>query len=226
MLYPINLDISGRLCLVVGGGAVAARKIDTLLSCGARVRVVSPKVCRIIQDLAAAGKIELYPREYRDSDMLDATLVFAATNDANVQGKVAEHASIWGIPLNSADNPGQSDFHVPARINRGDLMITVSTMGSSPALAATIKQRLEAEFGPEYAILVRLMALVRESVVGKGFSPEENKLLFHEILKQPLLRSIKERNWGEVQNLLLSVLPSSINCASLVSKLEREADQL
>lgn len=225
MLYPINLDIAGRLCLVVGGGTVAARKIDTLLICGAQVRVVSPQVCRIIRDLAEQSKIDLQRREYRDSDMLDAALVFAATNNTEVQKKVAEHATIWGIPLNSADDPENSDFHVPAKISRGDLLITVSTGGASPALASVIKQRFEAEFGPDYGILTQLMALVRESVVGKGYSSEENKILFHQILKMPVLACIKERNWGELQSLLLSVLPANINCAALVSRLERDVDK-
>jgi precorrin-2 dehydrogenase/sirohydrochlorin ferrochelatase len=208
----------------VGGGAVAARKIDTLLQCGAQVRVVSPKVCRIIQDLAEQGKIDLQHREYRDSDMLDAALVFAATNNSEVQNKVAEHAAVWGIPLNSADDPANSDFHVPARISRGDLMITVSTGGASPALASVIKRKFETEFGPEYGILTQLMAIVRENVVGKDYSSEENKVLFHRILKMPVLACIKERNWGELQSLLVSVLPASINCAALISRLEREVD--
>ncbi len=222
VLYPVNLDITGRQCLVVGGGAVAARKIASILSCGGKVRVVSPEICPVIQALVDKGQVDWFSRKYQDSDMLDAFLVFAATNDSAVQGQVAEHAALWGILLNSADNPEQSDFQVPAKIRHGELLITVSTGGSSPALAMLIKSQLEKEFGPEYGILVGLLAQIRKQVVGGAKRSEQNRELFHEILEQPILYCIQNRQWQRLQLLLSEILPPGINGAALVAEFERE----
>ncbi len=202
VLYPVNLDITGRQCLVVGGGAVAARKISSLLSCGGKVRVVSPEICPAIQALVDKEQVDWLSRKYQDSDILDAFLVFAATNDSAAQELVAEHAALWGILLNSADNPEQSDFQVPAKIRHGELLITISTGGSSPALATLIKGRLEKEYGPEYGVLVDLMARIRPQVVRGEKRSEQNRALFHEILEQPILDCIQNRQWQRLQILL------------------------
>jgi len=224
VLYPVNLDITGRQCLVVGGGTVAARKILSLLSCGGLVRVVSPEICRDITALVDQGLVEWFSREYYDSDILDAFLVFAATNDSAVQQQVAEHAALWGILLNSADNPDQSDFQVPAKIRHRELLITISTGGSSPALATLIKRRLDKEFGPEFGILVDLMAKIRQQVVGGEKTSEQNRALFHDILEQPILDCIENRHWKRLQKLLSDVLPPGIDGAALVREFESEMD--
>lgn len=222
VLYPVNLDIVGRQCLVVGGGKVAARKILSLLFCGGVVRVVSPEICRTIKELVDKKRVEWVSREYQDSDILDAFLVFAATDNSAVQQKVAEHAGTWGILLNSADNPELSDFQLPAKLRHRELLITISTGGSSPALATQIKHRLEREFGPEYGILVELMAKIRQQVVGGDKSSEQNRALFHEILEQPILDCIKTREWSQLQKLLVEVLPPGINSAALVQGVKNE----
>ena len=116
--YPINLNISNRLCLVVGGGAVAARKIEALLFSEALVRVVSPEVCRKISEYAGRGQIEWVRREYRDNDLEGVFLVFAATDQPAVQGQIILQAKKSGILLNSVYSPGQCDFQVPAKVRR------------------------------------------------------------------------------------------------------------
>lgn len=227
MLYPVNLDISNRLCLVVGGGPVAARKIESLLRSDAIVRVVSPGACRKIRDLAAAGIIEWLVRRYRHTDMQDAFLVFAATDSDDVQQQIAEQAAKSGALLNSASKPEGSDFHVPAKIRRGNLLITVSTGGSSPALSTLIKKKLGTEFGSEYGTLLALMAQVRREVINNGEPSDQNRLLFHEILQLPILACIKDRKWHDLRSHLKRVLPTNIDCDLLISRLQNPSvDQL
>lgn len=220
--YPVNLDITGRLCLVVGGGLVAARKISALLLSGAVVRVVSPESCLKVRRLAEEGRIEWLPRDFREADLDGAFLVIAATNCSEVQSRVAEQAKRRDVLLNSAENPGLSTFLVPARIRRGDFLLAVSTGGASPALSSLIKRKLAMQFGPEYGLLVALMAAIRRQVVDCGQRSTENRALFHTVLASPVLDRIRERDWDGLRRLLREVLPLEVDGDVLVSELASE----
>lgn len=216
--YPVNLDITGRSCLVVGGGPVAARKILSLLECGARVKVVSPEVNRLIADAAAEGRVEWLPRKYSGSDLDGMFMVFAATSERDTQDRIAVDSKKAGVLLNCVDDPEKCDFQVPAKIRRGKLLIAISTGGGSPALAARIKGRLQKEYGPEYGLLVDLMAAVREHLVGVG-SPEQNRRLFHQVLSLPLLDLMEDNKWEDIRSRLSEILPESVDCQSLFDQL-------
>lgn len=220
VFYPINLNIANRLCLVVGGGAVAVRKIEPLLLSRARIRVVSPEACGKISDLAGIGTIEWLRREYRDGDLDGVFLVFAATSQPAVQQQIAEQAKKSGVLLNSADSPDHCDFQVPAKIRRGDLLIAVSTGGASPALSAQIKHRLYLEFGPEYGDLVDLLARIRRQVVDRSSQSETNKELFGKLLEQPLAEMIRAGQWEEIRSRLEAILPENIDCELLIAGLQ------
>ena len=215
--YPININISKRRCLVVGGGSVAARKIASLLDCEALVRVVSPEVCATIATYAQDGRIEWIKRDYHGDDLDGVFLVFAATDQPEVQNRVAQDADQAGVLLNSADTPELCDFQVPAKVRRGNLLIAVSTGGASPALAAQLKQQLLHTYGPEYGILVELLSMVRQQVVGKNRESEENRQLFHRLLGQNLAEMIEKRQWEDILLHLESVLPKEINSKAIVS---------
>ncbi len=218
--YPINLNISNRLCLVVGGGSVAARKVEALLLSEALVRVISPEVCGKISEFAGQGQIEWIRRDYRDSDLEGVFLVFAATNQPIVQQRIAKQAGSSGVLLNSADSPDQCDFQVPAKIRRGNLLIAVSTGGASPALSTQIKHRLYLEYGPEYGILVELLGNIRRQIVGGSRESEGNRILFHRLLDQPLAEMIRDEMWEDLRTELEMVLPDSVDCAALISRLQ------
>jgi len=141
--YPINLDIDGRDCLVVGGGKVAERKVQSLIECGASVRVVSKSFTRAIEALAASGKISAAKRGFEEADIADAELVFCATNDRSVNERVFNSACARKRPVNVVDVPDLCSFIVPAVIKRGDLLVSVSTSGKIPALAKKLKRDLE-----------------------------------------------------------------------------------
>ena len=138
--YPVNLNIHNRFCLIIGGGEVAARKIEQVLTCGARVKVISPKACPRIRELASAGRIEWQERGYRPGDLREAFLVFAATDKAYVQQQVIGEAQERNILLNSADTPEACTFQVPATVRQGELLLAISTGGGSPAVAAWIRK--------------------------------------------------------------------------------------
>ena len=218
-LYPINLNIQGRHCLVVGGGAVAARKITTLLGCGAKVRVVSPIAVPEIRQLAAAEKIEWLERAYTGGDIGDSFMVFAATNQPAVQKRVTADAKLSGVLLNVASDPDASDFHVPASVRRGLLLLTISTGGGSPAFAKKLRTQMESEFGPEYTIILDLFARIREVVVADGRSQEDHQHLFHELIRSDIVEYIKVGDWQSVYMLLQNLLPPGQDISALLEDL-------
>ena len=137
--FPVLLDLRGRLALVVGGGAVAARKVRDLLQCGASVAVVSPAITGDLAMLAAAGRIVHRARPFRRVDVRDAALVIAATGVPDVDTGVAAESRRRRALVNVVDRPAQCDFIAPSVLRRGDLQIAVSTGGRSPALAREIR---------------------------------------------------------------------------------------
>ena len=158
--FPAFLDVRGRRCLVVGGGAIAARKVHGLLECGARVTVVSPALVPELARLATMGGIDHRARAFRRADARGAMLVIAATGRA-VDDTVAEAARRHGALVNAVDRPASCDFIYGSVLRRGELQIAVSTGGRAPALAREIRRRLEPVVGSEYGPLVERVGRVR-----------------------------------------------------------------
>jgi len=209
--YAINLRLAGRLCLVVGGGPVAARKTRGLLASRARVRLVSPHVTPELAELAVKGQISWLPRPYQKEDLLATLLVFAATGDSVIQEQISRDAEERGILVNRADDPGRGDFHLPASVRRGALLITISTSGQSPALSAALRRRLEREFGGAYAPLTALCGRLR------CFFPDRKKLSeCAELLAAGLAAIPPDRREAEAGRFLSAMLPEEIDIASLL----------
>jgi uroporphyrin-III C-methyltransferase / precorrin-2 dehydrogenase / sirohydrochlorin ferrochelatase len=166
-LHPIFIDLTGQPVVVVGGGTVAERKIDTLLDAGAQVTVVSPDATPLLTRWAEAGRLVLRPRAYRAGDLRGFRLAYAATSDAAVNRAVRVEARAEGIWLNAIDQPDLCDFITPAIVRRGNLTIAISTNGRCPGLARKIRQDLERQFGPEYADLVEEMGEERDKALAR-----------------------------------------------------------
>ncbi|HEY3068451.1 MAG TPA: bifunctional precorrin-2 dehydrogenase/sirohydrochlorin ferrochelatase [Methylomirabilota bacterium] len=167
-LLPVFLELAGRRCLVVGGGAVAARKVHGLLAAEARVTVISPTLSSDIAGLVAAETVEHHAREYRDGDLAGFTLAFVATDDGAVNAAVAEEGRRTGVWVNAADDPSHCDFVLPSLLRRGRLTVAVGTGGASPALARAVREALEAHVPAEYATLAEVAAEVRHELRGRG----------------------------------------------------------
>ena len=166
-LYPISVNLEGRLCLVVGGGKVAERKVTTLLTAGAAVKFVSPDATPTLQALAADGKIEWRRETYAvgGTEFWDGVfLVMACTDKKAVNAEVTRDAQERHLLVLCVDDPEAGNFASVAQITRGDLTLTVSTDGGSPTLSAVLRERLEAQFGPEWAQLVEMLGKQREFV--------------------------------------------------------------
>ncbi len=219
-MYPISLNISGKLCVVVGGGQVAERKVLSLLKAYARVRIISPQLTEMLTEIVAeqpAKKtvkktVQWRERDYRQSDLDGALLVFAATDNRQVQDAVVQDAQQAGILVNVIDAPECCDFQVPAVVRRGDLNIAVATNGTSPALAAKIRQELDNKYGDEYAVALRLMSLLRKKICN---TPSSNcahrKRVFQNILHKDIIDWIRAEQWERLAQHLDTVLGPGIH---------------
>lgn len=190
--YPIYLSQLHRvLCVVVGGGEVAERKVSSLLEAQAKVKVISPTLTEGLRQLAARGAIDHLARAYQDGDLEGAFLAIAATDDPATNRAVFQEAEARKILVNVVDEPSLCNFLVPAVVRRGSLIMGISTEGRSPALAARIRQRLESLFGPEYASLLDILGDLREWITD-ACPPEKRRDLWYRLVDSDLLDLLRE----------------------------------
>lgn len=188
MLLPISLDVKGKLCLVVGGGIVAARKVRSLLECEAKVHVVARDLCDDLESLQS--QIEYSKRAFQSGDCAQMQLVFACTNVRKVNAEVAQEARRLGTWCNIADDSANSDFHGAATIRRGDISIAISTQGGSPALSKHLKAKIEDVIGDEYSELLSLMS-ARRATIEYSNSQNERADRWRTILESDVLELLR-----------------------------------
>jgi len=203
-LYPVNLRLAGQRCLVVGGGSVARSKVQGLLECGALVTVVAPE---IRPDLASLDGVTSEVRAYGEDDLGEYALVITATDDPEVNRLVARDARALGVWVNSADDPANCTFILPARVRQGPLLVTFATGGHSPALATWLRRTYTEEFGPEYVTLIEMLADERQNLLRAGRSTEG--LDWQPALDSGMLELIREGRLAEAKERLQACLSSS-----------------
>lgn len=190
--YPVFLDLTGRLAVVVGGGAVAERKIATLLEYGPRVRVISPEVTPAVEEMAESGAIELERRGYVRGDLEGAFIVVCATSSEEVNRAVHAEAEERGSIVNVVDVPDLCSFIVPSIVRRGTLSVAISTGGAAPTVAKKLRKHVQEHLGPEWEAYVRLLGEVRVLVMERVPGGEEDrKPIFEALAASDLLERIR-----------------------------------
>jgi precorrin-2 dehydrogenase/sirohydrochlorin ferrochelatase len=157
--FAVNLDIAGRRALVVGAGPIAARKAAALLRAGAVVTVVAPDA---VSEIAEDPDIRWHRREYRRGEVASYRIAITATDDPTVNAQVARDGEAANVFVNSADDPANCSFILPAVVARGDLQVAISTNGRSPALAKWLRHRLERQITDVHAVLLDVLSDVRD----------------------------------------------------------------
>lgn len=198
--YPIALDLTDRPVVVIGGGPVAERKVEGLLTAGATVTVVSPTLTPRLTDLSRAGRIRHEARAYAAADLAGKALAFVATDDPRVTEAVARDARAAGVLVNAADDPAHCDFILPAVLRRGELVVAITTGGASPALARAVRERLEAVITDVDAELLALAAEVRREARAGSAAPDA--AAWHEALGDDLRRLVADGRRDEAKSLL------------------------
>jgi siroheme synthase-like protein len=214
-LYPVGLLVAGRPCLVVGGGRVAGRKIASLLSCGAAVTVVAPEAHVAVGLLAGQGAFDrlvgphpvVHLRPYRAGEAAQYRLVVTATGDPVVDALVFRDAEEAGVWVNSADDPDHCSFVLPAVTRHGPVTISVSTGGSSPALASWLRRRIADAVGPGLGPLAVLLDEARRRIHARGASTET--VDWETLLDGPLPDLVRRGDLAEAQVLLDGAVESA-----------------
>ena len=202
--YPLIVDLTGRRCVVIGGGDVAARKVEGLLVAKAAVTVVSPKLSEGLEARVARGEIEVERRRYRRGDLAGASLAFVATGDTRLASAVAREGRSQGVWVNAADDPEHCDFFVPSVLRRGPLLVADATGGGSPALARAVREEIERRLPDEYAELAETAAEVRRELRARGVSPDASA--WNRALSAEVRRVTRDGGRHEARARLLSSL--------------------
>ena len=218
--YPVYLKIQNKRCLVVGGGDVARRKVRTLLNHGARVEVVSPECDEDLKQWSLTDKLRIIYDYYRSEYLDGVFLVVAATDLPAVNRRVALEAHEKHILCNIADQPELSDFFVPAVVQKGDISIAVSTAGKSPAMARKLKTFIGNLVPESYVAFTEILGALRAHPVMSEGSPEQNKILWEQLLDSSILQLLESGKLKDIEMLLSSILGREITLSELGVKLE------
>lgn len=183
---PVSMNIRNRDCLVVGGGPIAARKAAMLHSAGARIHIVAAEVCKEIRELVAEDSYQHISRGFTEDDLLEKTLVIAATNDKAINQQVSKLAKSRSLPVNVVDNPDLCSFIMPSIIDRSPLQVAISTGGASPVLARMLRTQLESSIPNSYGKLAALVEGYRDQVKAAFATVEQRRSFWEDILEGPV----------------------------------------
>ena len=189
--YPAYLDLRERSCVVIGGGAVAERKAVALLEAGASVTIISPALTPKLHNLSESGKITYLNKQYEEKDLIGSFLVIAATDSAEVNTRVASACRKKHVLVNAATPPEESSFIVPSVVERGDLLIAISTSGTSPALAKKVRQDIEQRYGAEYELFLEKLSAIRKRVLEEITDESRRRQVFQAIVDSDVIDLIR-----------------------------------
>lgn len=188
--FPVFLNLKGRRCLVVGGGEVAANKLQGLLEAEAEATLVAPEATVEIAALEEQGQISRQAREFIPEDLADCALVIAATDDEQTNRRVAEAATARNIPVNVVDNPQLCGFIMPSVVNRPPVQVAVSTGGAAPVLARLLRARLETLIPAAYGRLATLLRDFRGRVKARIPQARERRRFWEDIAQGPVAEMV------------------------------------
>ncbi len=203
--YPVYLDLRDRQCMVVGGGSVAERKTISLLEAGADVTIVSPDLTPKLLDLSQSGKIDHIQKAFEEQDLSGEFLVIAATNSPEVNVRIARACKSRHVLVNVAVPPEESSFIVPSVVERGELLIAVSTSGVSPALSKKIRQELSERYGLEYELFLRSFASVRKRVLEEVTDDQRRKTIFQAIVDSDVIDLFRRGRTHEAEGRMFEI---------------------
>lgn len=207
--YPLCLiGLENQRVLVIGGGSVAARKTTSLVESGAQPLVISPELHLDLHNLLSQGKINHLARRYQPGDLSGAFLVISATDEPAVNHQVWVEAQAEGCLVNVVDDPPHCNFILPAVVRRGELTLSVSTGGGSPALARRLRERLEASFGPEYGELAAILDELRPQFIA-AYPPAARLAAALRLVDGPLLDILRGDGYAAAREYAMNEITRS-----------------
>lgn len=200
--YPMFIDLNGRSCVVIGAGSVAERKARSLMASGAHVTVISPRQTPGITSLAAKGRLTLVARMYKKGDIKGAFLVIAATDSEETNRAIAKEARLRKAMVNVVDSPELCDFIAPSVVERGSLVIAISTSGRAPALAKKLRKDFEGFIGKEYAIFTDILGVIRDNLLKNSVGHAKKERIIKALINSPVVEWIKAGQIGRLERYI------------------------
>ncbi|MEO2003223.1 MAG: NAD(P)-dependent oxidoreductase [Candidatus Poribacteria bacterium] len=205
-MLPTMLRMDDVETLVVGGGPVAARRAGNLVANGAHVVVVSPSLCDALQRMAADGEVRWEARPFERADVRRRRVVVAATDSRETNAEIADAADAEGAWINVADDSGRSSLHFPAAVTRGRLTIAVATEGVSPAVSRRIRERVEHDYGEEFAELLELLAAVRPDARSRIATQPGRRRFYEGVLGSEALSLLRDGRSEDARSCVSDLL--------------------
>lgn len=206
--YPAYLDIKGKKCLVAGGGEVAERKVSLLIRCGAKVSVVSPDLTPELEKLNSKGEITYIKGEFKKKYLYDVFLVIGATDKREVNEKIYKEAQRRNILVNVVDSPELCNFIVPSVVERGDLLMGISTCGKSPALSKKIREELEERYGIEYAEFLNILGDLRKRISLQIADKDKREDIYKRLVHSDIIALIRNGDDKAVKDRVEEIIKS------------------
>ncbi len=203
--YPVFLDLRDRRCVVVGGGAVAEEKVEGLLTAGAIVQVIAPRLTPGLERLLSAGEIHHSARDYREGDLQHAFLALSERVGSEIHVALRDEATRRSVPLNVQDETDFCSFIAPALFRRGDLTIAISTAGRAPALAARLRQAFERRFGEHYARFLELAGRLRRPLEERYPDFETRRDLWYRLVDSDVLDLLEQGDGERARQRIVSL---------------------
>lgn len=206
--YPAFINIKEKQCVVIGGGNVAERKVMSLLSCGAKIKIISPALTKRLEKEKLKGSILHICRNYRNGDLEGAFLVVAATSDDETNKVIASESSCLVNVVDAAEN---ANFIVPSVIKRGLLTVAISTSGTSPAMARSIRKELETLYSKEFSKYLVFLKRLRKKVIANITDKNLRQRLLKEFASDNMLNILRRKGYKEARNIALKRLQETIS---------------
>ncbi len=213
--YPVFLDVAGRPAFIIGGGAVAERKARSLMAAGARVTVISPRATKGIEALASKGALRLVRKRYSPGLVDGAFIVICASGSKAANEAARREARSLGMLVNVVDDPDGCDFIAPSVVDRGSLVIAVSTSGKSPLLSKTIREGLEEAVGAEYRTFVDILGAVRKKLLKSNMNNGKKERVFKELVNSPIPGLLQDGAVKEINGYLKKLLGRGFSFSAL-----------
>lgn len=203
--FPFMMELEGKKCIIAGGGKIACKKAETMLSFGAKVTMIAPEILEELERLAIQEKISVHKRKFLDRDIEGADLVIAASDDEKTNSWISKICRMEKIPVNVVDVKEECSFIFPAMIRRKNVIVTVSTGGESPALCAHLKTKLEKDIPDYYGDMAKMLSGLREHVKSHVEGEKNRKELYYELIEQA------DKNLGEIKEEQIQELIEKYN---------------
>lgn len=203
---PIFIKITNRLCVVIGGGDVASRKVSTLLKANAAVMLISPNICHELKALVETKKIQYTQASYAAAQLQGACLVIAATDDAIVNAAVSRDAKALNIPVNVVDSPDLCTFTMASIVERSPIVIAISSEGNAPVLARYIRTKIETMLPTGYGRIATIAGEFRDKVKAKFATTQERRIFWEGVLQGPIVERILSGQEAAARKALDDVL--------------------